>query len=167
MAEAGVYQWPQPKLSTERWRYMTLRECRKALEEPLSEWDARARLKKGFKENEAHLIDQLKSLLTEMVKLEDNTLATVQRVARKSLIMWLDFEMHRCRVVLLELPTPGTAVEKVNGTMHGSLRFTLAPGLGRYGNANGNDLENFTQLEDAKLTLCRTLDIPAPAYEEF
>lgn len=148
--EDEVYFWPDPDVRTERWRYMTLRECRKALAEPVSEYDSRARLKKGFKINETTLVQKLKSLLTEMVELENSTMSTVEQLARRSLITWLEFGMHRCRIRVLGLPKEYPAAEKAQKVATGSLKFTVTPGLGIWGKVDGLGLENFNQLQSAQ-----------------
>lgn len=130
---------------------MTLRECRRILAEPVSAIDSRSRLKIGFKTNEMALIQELRSMLTDMVISDSNTVSTIEQLARKSLITWLEFGMHRCRIVFLGLPKAYSATEKAQRATAGTLRFTAIPGLAMYGKVDGLGLEVFKQLQGAQV----------------
>lgn len=142
-----LYIWPQPEIRTERWRYITLRECRKALTEGVSEWDPRARLKEHFALHADTVLEQLHLFLDEMVGLDGETASILKLLARKSTKTWLEFGMHRCRIMLSEQPEPLPADEKARRTTSSSLQLTIVPGLRRFGNANGVELETVTQLQ--------------------
>lgn len=128
-----------------------MKECRQALVEPVSEVDPRAQLKKGYKSHGDALIKQLKSLLIDTVEVKDSTMSTVERLVRKSMNTWLEFGMHRCRIVISDAPWPLSASEKLQRARRGALDFIVMPGLGRYGNADGIELEIFTELEAAQV----------------
>ena len=127
---------------------MTIKECREALTKPVpSQWDPRARLKAGFKGNLDGLVDILKQELGDIVDLAISDTQPIERLAKRSATTWLEFQMHRCRLVI-NLTGSGarSTPEKIDLLQSGSLALTTAPWVGRHGNVNGVELESFTMI---------------------
>jgi hypothetical protein len=70
VVETGGYSWPAPGRVAERWRYETVKACQEALKEPVSEYDPRARLKMGFIESRASLLEKLKSAVADVAEVD-------------------------------------------------------------------------------------------------
>jgi hypothetical protein len=141
--EDDAYTWPDPSVDTERWRYVTVKECREALTQALpSEWDPRARLKKGFKKSTDALKEELKSVLGSIAGLGRSDEQLVDKIAGKSARMWLEFGVQRCRVlVVMNGSNLAFAEDKVQRAKEGTWRLIVVPALKRIGNAKGLDLD--------------------------
>jgi hypothetical protein len=125
---------------------MTMKESKEVLMKPLSQFDPRARLKKGYKSNQNRLVTALKATLGGLVDLSSNV--QLERITKKAFEVWLDFEMHRCRIVVqLKGPESKSMAEKVAQVQTTTLTLTVIPSVGRYGNVQGMELEEFTTIE--------------------
>lgn len=143
----GIYAWPPLDIETERWRYITLRECRKALIQPVpSRYDPRAKLKEGFMTSKARVVKELVAKLDEVVEWGDTDQSQIERLVGQVLDVWLEFGMYRCRLIVFFKAAisqyrgednDGLAMSKnwLNG-----LELNTVPGLRRHGNAKGVDL---------------------------
>ncbi|KAH0556985.1 hypothetical protein GP486_005224 [Trichoglossum hirsutum] len=138
----GSYTWPKPETETERWRYVTIKECRAALRQPVpSEWDPRAKLKKGFKTSIDALKKQLTSVLSGIANLDENDVQVVEKLTIKAANIWLGFGMQRCRIlVVLKGSNLKSANERIRRAREGTLRLVVAPELRRFGDSKGLDL---------------------------
>ncbi len=129
-------------METERWRYVTIKECRAALRKPVpSEWDPRAKLKREFKTSIDALRKEMASTIGELVALDKGDIQTLEKVTIKAVNVWLELEMQRCRI-FLEVPASKlkSAEEKVQKVHEGSLELVMVPALKRFGNSKGLDL---------------------------
>ncbi len=109
--------------------------------------DPRARLKRGFQSSRATLIETIVSELSDIVDLDDSHVHLVGRLCQKAALTWFDFQMHRCRIVVgLTGSKTGSPAEKATQVREASLVLTLLPMVGRHGNVEGVDLENFTTI---------------------
>jgi hypothetical protein len=137
----GSYIWPKPSIDAERWRYVNIKECRAALEKPASEWDPRARLKKGFKTSLDALKKELTSTIEEVSNLDMNSSQMVDRIAIKAAKMWLEFGMQRCRIlVVVQGSNLRSAEERIQRAQEDHLELVVIPELKRFGNSKGHDL---------------------------
>jgi hypothetical protein len=67
-------------------------------------------------------------------------LPDIEKLVKKSINLWLEFEMQRCRLII-EIPTMKVTAEKgLELAKEGKLELTLLPGLIRYGDNSGQDL---------------------------
>lgn len=144
-----IYRWPDPDIKTERWRYMTVKECREVLQRPVpGEWDPRARLRKGFINNLQELGSTLRALLEKITCLTTSDAQMIDRLTKKAATIWLDFAMHRCRIVVrLKGPALLSMEEKVVTAQTKSLELTVMPTVGRYGNVMGVDLDRYKTID--------------------
>lgn len=130
---------------------MTIRECKEALRQQLSEWDPRERLRKRFGESSEKFFQELQGDLRQIIDLDAHFEDSLRRLFKKAASVWLDFGMHRCRVVVQLVSTPAKLSERAAQAQSGSkLQLTMTPSLGRYGNAKGVDLTKFTIIDDCK-----------------
>jgi hypothetical protein len=138
----GSYAWPKPEMETERWRYVTIKECCAALKQLVSsEWDPREKLKKGFKASIDALRMEFTSMLGEVATLDKSSVQEMERITTKAAKMWLDFGMQRCRVlVVLQGSNLKSAVERVQRAQEDTLELVVVPKLKRFGNWKGQDL---------------------------
>jgi hypothetical protein len=137
------YTWPKPEIETERWRYVTIKECRAALRQPVpSEWDPRAKLKKGFKTSIDALRKELTLTISESVNLDTSSVQAIERMTLKAASMWLEFGMQRCRIlVLVQGSNLKSLEEKIKRAQEHTLKLVLVPELKKFGNSNGHDLD--------------------------
>jgi hypothetical protein len=135
------YIWPEPSIDAERWRYATIKECRAALEKPASEWDPRARLKKGFKTSIDALKKELTSALGEVSNLDKSRVQTADSIVMKAAKMWLEFGMQRCRIlVVVQGSNLKSTEEKIQRAKGAALELVVVPQLKRFGNSKGQDV---------------------------
>lgn len=137
------YQWPAPGISVERWRYFTLKSAHDVLRSPVSEYDPRAELRKGFKLSQAALISELKDMLDQVIELASSEIDKIQRLSKQAFTLWLDFSMHRCRIVV----RLNKVEEELLDSGKKSKTLTIQPLIGRYGNVTGVDLEIFKVID--------------------
>lgn len=142
----GLYIWPAMGIEAERWRYVTVRECRKALMEAIpSELDPRAKFKIGFMKNRDRIIKNVKLMLDEMVEYTKNDVQMVEQLVGQMMTLWLEFGMYRCRLVLsMAQPNVQSAMEKARQAEEGDLKLTIMPGLRRHGDVKGVELASST-----------------------
>ncbi|PPJ50336.1 hypothetical protein CBER1_05918 [Cercospora berteroae] len=156
LPDAGSYKWPTPSLATERWRYMTLQERREVLKQPVpSQFDPRAGLKKGFSDTIASLGSELTAAIQSLASVDGQTVDNISKLSRKVPKAWLDFCMHRARIVVeMSGHEYSGASQKFIQIGRGEVVLTVVPTLGRYGNNEGADLDRFNILKDGEpLTL--------------
>ncbi|GIZ45566.1 hypothetical protein CKM354_000872600 [Cercospora kikuchii] len=154
--DTGRYRWPIASTVTERWRYMTLQECRDVLKQPvLSHFDPRAQLKKGFSDTVTSLAAELNGVIQSLATVDDEVIESINKISKRVPKLWLEFSMHRPRVVV-EMWAEGSLVvsQRFAQVDRGEVVLTIVPMLGRYGNDEGADLESFARLKDGEsLTL--------------
>lgn len=123
--------------------------CREALMKPVpSQHDPRARVKKGYKSCLDGLLKELKAVLEDMIDLAPSDFQILERLAKRVPSMWSEFEMHRCRiVVILKGSGARSTAEQAALARSSSLELTVSPTLGRYGNVNGLELDIFTAID--------------------
>jgi hypothetical protein len=128
-------------METERWRYVNVKECRAALMKPTSAFDPRARPKQGFKISMDALKEEFRSMLDDLVNLEESNIQVMEKLTRKAANTWLEFGMQRCRiVVVMKGSNLKSMEEKVQRVKDGTLRLVVVPELKRIGNSKGQDL---------------------------
>lgn len=144
-----MYQWPPPAAKTERWRYITIKECRDALRPPVpSDLDPRSRLRKGFTQRLDEFESAIRFCLASIVTLPADDEDVFGRLFRKAATVWLDFAAHRCRIVIaLQGPANLSSEEKVAMAQSRGLKLTVVPTLGRYGSVMGTDLDSYKTID--------------------
>lgn len=121
---------------------MAIKECQAALRRPApSEWDRRAELKRGFTDALKKLIKDLNMMLEDIVDVDKATSQAIDKLAKKAASMWLMFGTQRCRIRLtFHGSNLTTAEQKVRKARKDTLVLVAVPGLIRFGNAKGLDL---------------------------
>lgn len=97
----GFYNWPTAGLDAEKWRYETIKKCQEALEQPASEWDARAKLKRDFQNSLDNTSKKLSDALAKVSGLDKGTLRSLEDIFKKAAKMWIEMGTQRCRIFLL------------------------------------------------------------------
>lgn len=94
------------------------------------------------------LLAALEDELGRVLQLTEQETQLMEKLAKKAAVTWLDFAMHRCRIVIRPMgsATKSTA-EKVATLQRGSLALTVLPMVGRYGNVKGVELDRFTTMK--------------------
>jgi hypothetical protein len=128
---------------------MAIKECREILSKPVpSHIDQRVEVKRGFKINQDKLVEALEDELDRIVQLTEREEALLDTLAKKAAVTWLDFVMHRCRIVIrLKGAGTKTSAAKVDAIQKGSTALTVLPTVGRYGNVKGVELDRFTVIK--------------------
>lgn len=137
----GEYTWPKPALDTERWRWEAVKSCQTALKEPASHLDPRAKIKRGFKESRDNLIAALRKNMEEVARFDQSVMTDVEKLVKKAVNLWLEFEIQRCRLMMI-MPAERVQLEedKMNLARQQKLALTSLPGLIRYGDDSGQEL---------------------------
>ena len=143
-----LYGWPAPGVKAERWRYMTMSQCREILAKPKpSEFDKRARITDGFKSSVNRLVTELKAAIGSVAELTAAEVQLIQRLSTTASRVWFEFCMYRCRIVVrLAGSELMQVVEKPNAAQKSKVKLTVLPEVGRYGNVKGVELETFTTI---------------------
>lgn len=140
-ADNVEYIWPKPGMETERWRYVTVKEARAALKQPTSEWDPRAKPKKGFKISIEALRSDFAAMLGDVVTLDKRNIQAIEKLTIKAANMWLEFGMQRCRLlVVFQGSNLNSAEAKIQAAEEDSLELVVVPELKRFGNSKGQEL---------------------------
>jgi hypothetical protein len=106
------------------------------------------RLRKGFMDNLRELMSELKVSLEQITDLTPADIQMIERLPKKAATIWLDFTVHRCRIVIRLKDSAALSMEeKVATAMRSSLEVTVIPLVGRYGNVMGADLDVFKTID--------------------
>jgi hypothetical protein len=139
----GEYCWPKPGVETERWRYITVRECRAALRQPVpSQWDPRAKLKKGFQASVEQVRKEITTAIGEVALLDKSSVQALEKMTARAARIWLEFGVQRCRIVIVVAGSNLTEVEaKRQNTREDGLDLVMIPKVKRFGNSKGEGLD--------------------------
>lgn len=130
---------------------MTVKACREALRDPLSQVDPRAAVKDGYISNLGNLIEIMQRSLEMMCDISESDTEFIKRLCKKAARQWLDFGLHRCRIrVYMANVQSSTVEDKVTLAQRSGLMLTVAPLVGRYGNDKGVALESFTTIDGCR-----------------
>ena len=70
---------------------------------------------------------------------------------KKAAAVWLDYGMHRCRIVVAMMDAPSirsvSQAEMMQRLKSGDVTLTASPLLGRFGNVKGAELESLTTID--------------------
>lgn len=122
---------------------MTLSGCREILTKPVpSQYDPRVQLKKGFDSAVRELIKCLKDTLGSIAILDPGTLQAIDWLSKQAAKTWLEFGMHRCRLVVRLTGTGTTELsQRAAVVQRGSIALTVSPAIERCGNHKGDELQ--------------------------
>jgi hypothetical protein len=129
-------------METERWRYVTIKECRAALRKPVpSELDPRTKLKRGYITSIDILKEEMVSSIGELVDLDNDDKQAMEKMIKNASKFWLELEMQRCRIfVEMQGSKLKSAEERVQRAYEGTLQLVIVPALKRFGDSKGLDL---------------------------
>ena len=106
------------------------------------------RLRKGFTENLKESVSELKASLERVADLTAADKQMVERLPKKAATIWLDFAMHRCRIVIRVKDNAALSMEEKAATVQRSSQdLTVTPEVGRYGNAMGANLDMYKTID--------------------
>lgn len=147
-SENESYVWPDPGALVERWRYMTIQECRETLRCETSDFDPRTPLRHGFEQSLSNFDRDAQASLSNLIALSSSDLEIISRIARRAATVWLEFAAHRCRITISLIGDESVDQRaKVDDFMHGPSQLTVVPVVGRYGNDLGTDLESYQVID--------------------
>jgi hypothetical protein len=128
---------------------MTIKECREILTKPVpSHLDKRAEVKRGFKISKDKLHAALEHHLGQILQLAQGDVQLLTKLATKATVTWLDFTMHRCRIVIrLAGVTAKFPLNNATTAQKEPVVLTTIPIVGRYGNMKGVELDRFTTIK--------------------
>jgi hypothetical protein len=153
----GSYIWPKPSMKTERWRYITIRECRAALQKPTpSPYDPLAKPRKDFQASIKTIKEELMTAVGGLVTLNQTNIQDLEKMAMRAARTWLEFGLQRYRVMVQMQGDNIRSVRKKVERLDDGLALVVAPKLERFGNAKGEDLdekERIGELEGETVTL--------------
>ncbi|OAL55641.1 hypothetical protein IQ07DRAFT_583093 [Pyrenochaeta sp. DS3sAY3a] len=138
----GLYIWPKPSMKTERWRYVTIRECRAALQKPTpSPYDPLAKPRKGFQTSIKTIKEELVTAVGSLVPLNQTNIQDLEKIAMRAARTWLEFGLQRYRLNVL---MQGENIRSIQGKVEklkDGLALVVAPTLVRFGTAKGEELD--------------------------
>lgn len=106
------------------------------------------RLRKGFMDNYKESMSELKASLEQIADLTPADIKMIERLLKKAAAVWLDFAIHRCRIVIRLKDSAALSMEeKVTTAQSSSLELTVVPAVGRYGNVTGADLDMYKTID--------------------
>jgi uncharacterized protein YbaA (DUF1428 family) len=129
-------------MKTERWRYITIRECRAALQKPIpSPYDPLAKPRKDFQDSIKTIKEELITAVGGLVTLNQTNIQDLEKMAMRAARTWLEFGLQRYRVIV---QMPGDKIKSVKRKVErldNGLALVVVPRLERFGNAKGEDLD--------------------------
>jgi hypothetical protein len=129
-------------MGAERWRYETIKPCQEALEQPVSDWAPRAKLKKAFKTSLDNIKKELSDTLGRVSNLDESTLQALEDVTEKAAKMGIEMGTQRCRILVV---MPGSSLksqsDRVRKAQEDFLELVVVPELRRFGNSKGENLD--------------------------
>jgi hypothetical protein len=141
--ENGYYNWPQPTLETEQWRYNAMTACKDAVEQKMVEFDPRVPLKKGFRASIMRIRSELVKEVKKYTQLEDRELGNIiQEIPLVAARLWLDIGTQRCRFMMGMLGLMPEPLEQAKQALDTQLQLVLLvkPALLKYGDSKGQEL---------------------------
>ena len=110
-----------------------------------SSWDKRARLRSEFTNCSKALVESLEATIRQVVDLGPENIEHLKKLFQKATNIWLEFEMHRCRIVVRLNGNATDSIDQIVSMIQkGSSALTVLPEVGRYGNVKGEELDSFT-----------------------
>jgi len=139
----GCYTWPTPEVDTERWRFVTVKECRASLRKPVpSIYDPRAQLKIGYGKAREEMRDKLSKILSEVVDVEKKHRDVIDKLTQQAATMWLEFSMQHYRIIMvIKDPKIDSIQARLRQARTSPLELVIVPRLKSYGNSKGMDLK--------------------------
>jgi hypothetical protein len=129
-------------MKTERWRYITIRECRAALQKPIpSPYDPLAKLRKEFQTSIKAMKEELATAIGDLVALNQTNVQDLENMAMRAARTWLEFGLQRYRVMVQMQGDRITSVKEKVERLDKGLALVVVPRLERFGNANGDELD--------------------------
>ncbi|QDS69847.1 hypothetical protein FKW77_000212 [Venturia effusa] len=143
----GLYSWPIPTLDSERWRYNSMTPCQEALTKAVSDVDAMTKMKLGYEETLERTRKELLAMLDMVADLKQEDVQSWSAVPKKAADIWIQMGTQRCRLVVV---VPGGEVveqaERARRAREVGLELVFKPGLWRYGDSKGQDLERVEEM---------------------
>ncbi|KAJ9653452.1 hypothetical protein H2198_007348 [Neophaeococcomyces mojaviensis] len=138
-----IFTWPRPGAKAERWRFITVKNCRDTLLPPQpSEWDPRKRVMKDYLKNLHDCRTALIVALENVADLEEESIGHINQLPKKAATIGMNFAMHRCRIVVEMSGRMGLSMaDKAAAARNDKIELTRVPALRRYGNVMGVDLD--------------------------
>lgn len=144
------YIWPAPEVETERWRFVTVKECRASLGKKPSVLDPRHQLRESYLKAREELRDKLWNMLDKLAILEEKHKDVIEKLTDQAASMWLAFSMQHYRIVMvIKDPKVKSIEDRLIQAQMSSVDLVLVPRLKSYGNSKGQDLK-----EDQTISSC-------------
>lgn len=126
-----------------------MKGCKEAVEQSISDYDDRSKLKKEFNKNLESITQELIEALGKISQLDQNQMKSLEEIPKKAAKTWIEMGTQRCRILVI---LPGSSVNSQAGRLkkarEGGLDLVIVPELRRLGNSAGQDLDS------DKTTIC-------------
>ena len=147
------YIWPKPTLESERWRYRTTTRLQEAVKQPASKWDPNSELKNEYNRTLESITKELSETLGKISQLDQPIQQALEEIPKKVAEMWVEMATQRCRIVVV---LPGSnlksQLDRVKKAREGGFELVDMPGLWRFGNSKGQDLDK-VEIISAAITI--------------
>jgi len=148
----GCYAWPRPSQGSERWRYRTISRLEEAVTQPASKWDPNSDLKREYNESLDSITKELSETLEKVSLLDQEARQALKQIPKKAADLWVKIAKQRCRIVVV---LPGSNLksqpERVRKAREGGFELVAVPELRRFGNSEGQDLEEMEVISPASI----------------
>ena len=121
-----------------------------AVKQPASKWDSNSELKNEYNRSLESVTKDLSETLGKVSQLDQPTQQALKQISKKAAEMWLEMATQRCRIVVVQAGSNLRAQsDRVKRAKEGGLELAVMPGLRRFGNAKGQDLDKVETISAA------------------
>jgi len=143
---------PKPTKVSEKWRYDTINDCLKAINQPLLDSEPNCNLKQSYEQCLDDIMEDISHELGRVASMGDPDKQRMIDFVRKASKLWLEIGQQRYRIFMLMSNSgskPSRSGQAFVGT-DGMQELVTGPELRRLGDAQGERFENDELVPDCK-----------------
>jgi len=144
---AALVPCPKPTKDSEKWRYDTINDCLKAINQLGSE--PNHKLKRSYEQCLKDTTEDLSHELERVASMDVNDKQRMMDLVRKAAQLWLEVGQQRYRIFLL-MSNPVTKPSRSGQAFVDTQELVVGPEVRRIGNAQGERLEKDELVSECK-----------------
>jgi hypothetical protein len=144
---AALVPCPKPTKDSEKWRYDTINDCLKAINQLGSE--PNHKLKQSYEQCLKDTTEDLSHELERVASMDVNDKQRMMDLVKKAAKLWLEVGQQRYRIFLL-MSKSGTKPSQSGQAFVDTQELVVGPEVRRIGNAQGERLEKDELVSECK-----------------
>jgi hypothetical protein len=141
---AALVPCPKPTKDSEKWRYDTINDCLKAINQLGSD-----KLKRSYEQCLNDTMEDVSHELERVASMDVNDKQRMMDLVRKAAQLWLEVGQQRYRIFLL-MSKSGTKPSRSGQAFVDTQELVVGPEVRRIGNAQGERLEKDELVSECK-----------------